>query len=448
MHMVIQHLLSHASLTHHMLRRRTIRKGREKSFMADMMNGAEPGQRFEALDGWRGICALAVALNHLWIMGHYRSVWMVNNFHLFVDYFFVLSGFVISHAYLPTLREARDVGPYLVKRFGRLYPLHLATLMLMFAYEAARMMLPGAGASAPFQGHNSWSGLTVNLFMLQGMGVLGDSQWNGPSWSISVEFFLYVAFALVLIVLGRRWLAIASFVSALCGAAILFLFSAEIMNSTYDFGYFRGLYGFFLGVLLYLNFSRLRVSFGRFGTWAEIAILLVIVTFLSVVGRDYWVMLSTPIFAVAIWIFAQHPGRISALLSAAPGRAVGKWSYSIYLWHFPILYVAAGGLKFIAGKTGWPWFGMAERPQDGARLMAFSFGSPWINDLAALVFLLAVLAVSAFSYRWIERPGQQLFRKLAERIQAGKSGTIVRRDSGERDTIAVSSRTVKARNRV
>jgi peptidoglycan/LPS O-acetylase OafA/YrhL len=378
-------------------------------------------RRYEALDGWRGICALAVALNHLWFVGHFRTMWAVNNFHLFVDYFFVLSGFVISVAYSGKLDRWSGVLPYMVRRLGRIYPLHLVTLGVFILYQAAQVLFLHRPAAEAFGGHQSLGNLLVNLLMLQGMGVSPSGSWNGPSWSISVEFFLYLTFAVAFLATRRVAFPLVALVLSALGALALRLYAPEIMDSTYDYGFARGLYGFFLGCIVYRLLLNRPAARMRFGTALEIGMLGVVAIFLSIVDRGYWSMLSTPIFAVAVWLFAQEPGAVSAALRSRMGRAMGKWSFSIYLWHYVILYILFGALKFVQPHIGKTLIVTVKRVTDGASFTGADFGSPWANDLAALLFLAVVIVIASISYPLIEKPGMRLSKRIADRIEQGRA---------------------------
>src|SRR5437762_9602227 len=83
-------------------------------------------ERFVVLDSWRGIAACLVALFHLDAYSHLYGVPFLRNSWLFVDFFFVLSGFVIAANYQQRLLEGFGVGRFLLLRLGRLYPLHFA----------------------------------------------------------------------------------------------------------------------------------------------------------------------------------------------------------------------------------------------------------------------------------------------------------------------------------
>jgi peptidoglycan/LPS O-acetylase OafA/YrhL len=105
--------------------------------------------RFKALDGWRGLCALSVALMHLTFAGNYQDVQFVNNAYLFVDFFFVLSGFVISHSTWGRLCSIQDLANFVVRRFARLWPLHVTVIAILVFIEAARAYLISVGYYSP-----------------------------------------------------------------------------------------------------------------------------------------------------------------------------------------------------------------------------------------------------------------------------------------------------------
>src|SRR5688500_7682636 len=101
--------------------------------------------RFKALDGWRGLCALSVALMHLNFAGNYQDVHFVDNAYLFVDFFFVLSGFVISHSTWDRLSSTQDLTSFVVRRFARLWPLHATVIAILVPIEAVRVYLISIG---------------------------------------------------------------------------------------------------------------------------------------------------------------------------------------------------------------------------------------------------------------------------------------------------------------
>ena len=115
--------------------------------------------------------------------------------------------------------------------------------------RSAETELPPVKGAAPFTGGNSVSALVSNLLLLNGTGIHSMLTWNGPSWSLSSEFWTYLAFGALLLLYGRHiWMALLPVV--VLAPVILDLYSPHMMDTTYDFGLVRCLYGFSAGALL------------------------------------------------------------------------------------------------------------------------------------------------------------------------------------------------------
>src|SRR5260370_28493517 len=97
-------------------------------------------QRFVVLDSWRGIAACLVALFHLDGYSHVYGVPFLRNSWLFVDFFFVLRGFVIAANYQQRLLDGFGIGRFLMLRLGRLYPLHFTMLARFSGSEDSRLL--------------------------------------------------------------------------------------------------------------------------------------------------------------------------------------------------------------------------------------------------------------------------------------------------------------------
>src|ERR1700688_3519606 len=114
--------------------------------------------RFGVLDSWRGVAALLVALFHLNVYSAIYSLDFIRNAYLFVDFFFVLSGFVITHNYADRLGTVERLGSFAIRRLGRLWPLHAVVLLAFVIVESAKAVLAWRGTSIylpPFTGNNS-----------------------------------------------------------------------------------------------------------------------------------------------------------------------------------------------------------------------------------------------------------------------------------------------------
>ena len=203
-----------------------------------------------AVNGWRGPGAIAIALAHLGIATDALSARYLFPVALLVDLFFVLSGLVIAQAYATKLSKAANIPEYVIRRFGRIWPVQAATLALLVGYEALKWAIEAFG-----HGHFSSPGFSrdgislveaipTNLLLLQSLGLHDRETWNFPSWSLSVEFVTYVAFALFCLMTPnlRRAMSVATIVASI---AILALVAPYGMRSTFDYGIFRCLAGFF-----------------------------------------------------------------------------------------------------------------------------------------------------------------------------------------------------------
>jgi peptidoglycan/LPS O-acetylase OafA/YrhL len=140
--------------------------------------------RFRVLDGWRGVAALLVALFHLNLNSDIYRLDFVRNAYLFVDFFFVLSGFVITYNYADRLGTSKELSSFVIRRFARLWPLHVVVLLAFLAVESAKFVLAARGVSfymPPFTGSNSLDTIPLNLVFAQSFGLVQHLTWNSPS---------------------------------------------------------------------------------------------------------------------------------------------------------------------------------------------------------------------------------------------------------------------------
>lgn len=136
---------------------------------------------FRTLDSWRGVAALLVALFHLNVYSALYSLDFVRNGYLFVDFFFVLSGFVITHSYAHRLGTPEELGAFAIKRLGRLWPLHVVVLLAFVIAESGKALMAARGASffiPPFTGPNSLDTIAINLVFAQSIGIVPHLTWN------------------------------------------------------------------------------------------------------------------------------------------------------------------------------------------------------------------------------------------------------------------------------
>ena len=189
--------------------------------------------------------SLAVVLHHF----RYGSLLSDNAFirhgYLMVDFFFVLSGFVIALNYANRLSSPAELASFQRRRFWRLYPLHLFTLLIFFGIECLKYIFEqktGIISNNPAFVVSDAKAFLANLFLLQGV-VLSEPGFNIPSWSISVEFWTYLIFASTMGLLRHRmrW----SLVLAGLAAIILLALEGGQLQTDPIFAIIRCIFSFF-----------------------------------------------------------------------------------------------------------------------------------------------------------------------------------------------------------
>lgn len=379
-----------------------------------MDDGMEERQvRFDALDSWRGIAALVVGLFHFQAQGYFYDLPIVRHGNLAVPFFFVLSGFVITHAYRNSLNDRGDGIRFVVRRFGRLYPLHFFTLMVLVALETLKLVASNFGfnsSEGPFQNSNSVSALVANLFLLHAVIPFPDVSWNAASWSISTEFYTYLIFLAVYLATPRRHRVISAAVMfCLSGGFLLYLErTVPGLNVAAGMGMAQCVFGFFTGNLTYEAYLRLRERPFLAGTVPELVATAMMVLLFWYKPR--FISGDIIAFGVVIFLFAMQGGAISRWLCNRVLQRLGELSYSIYLLHFIVFALLFVAIRLIQAKTGWPLLAM----HDGLEVMRF--GPRWLMDVVALAYVGVVLVLAAMTYRWIEVPGRRYFNGIANRI--------------------------------
>ena len=378
------------------------------------------GRRFVVLDSWRGICALMVALFHFTVRGHYVASSFGAHAFLFVDFFFVLSGFVMAQAYGARLDGPASARDFLIRRIGRVWPLHVFVLLALIGLELVKLRLShGAEGveNAAFTGRTAASLILPNALLVHSLGFLRIDAWNIPSWSISVEMVAYLAFAAGMLGFRRAFtgFAIAMVVGSM---AVLLAFTPRDLNVSYDFGLFRCLGGFFLGCLAHAAWSRWEAPplaprlHDALEIWA-----VVLMAVLLVFAQDTLAFLAAPFFALLVCLFAGEHGVVSRLLRSAPLVLLGVLSYSIYLVHFPVFDATAKALSVLQNRTDLSLLG-TWRTADGRVLVGLDFGNPWLMDLVSAGLLVVTVLLALLTYRLVEMPGRRFFARLV----AGQGG--------------------------
>lgn len=391
-------------------------------------------ERFVVLDSWRGIAACLVALFHLEAYGnlvysHLHGVPLLNNAWLFVDFFFVLSGFVIAANYQQRLLEGFGMGRFLLLRLGRLYPLHFTMLALGVAVKLLLLGVPSLtsvtqAAPAPFTSpQEAPDTILANLLLIHGLHLYDFFTWNAQSWSISTEFYTYVIFAVCVAGLRKHgWIAL--LVALIGGPILVATLSEHNMATEYDWGIIRCVYGFAAGVVAWNVYRRWRDKLKRWlsGSIAEWGAIGLIFAFVSASGTTLLSLAAPYVFGLVVLVFAFEAGTASAILRLRPLVLLGTLSYSIYMTHFFIArrMVDAGRALEKLGLVD-PF---TRREIDGRQLEVLGT-QLWHGDLAYPVFLAVVIVVSYYTYRWVEQPGRAWVRdRIRPRQRAAAAGGL------------------------
>ena len=386
--------------------------------------------RYDALDSWRGICAVMVMIYHFAIASHFYTVDFVRNAYLFVDFFFVLSGFVIAINYQDRLMSGFGVGKFMLLRFGRVWPLHAFMLGCFILLELVVFNWPDLQAAIGRNGFDgetfSFAAIGTNLLLAHSLpGVHEDVTWNGPSWSISVEFYSYLIFAVGIAILARlpksTTLLTISMIAILLAAPVVIYNLGERQNIflTTGGGLVRCIFGFAGGVLAAMIFTRWKAPIVRLfsdrmrATVIELVTVSVIIIFVDWVGITSYNLVAPYLFLVVILVFAPQGGWVSWALTRGPLLFLGALSYSIYLVHYivqAILYMTNSMVYSRTGKELFTRLGgyeeaYADVPRD--RL--------WTGDVYVIGISILVIALSVLTYNHIEKPGRDLVRGLVRR---------------------------------
>ena len=373
--------------------------------------------RLVALDSLRGLCALMVVLLHINSASHISEATFVRQSWLFVDFFFVLSGFVIAFVYLDKIESPAALVEFVIRRFGRLWPLHAFVLLLFVASECLKLGLSHAGGlpthEPPFSGHYTPGAIAANLLLVHSLGLYHLETWNGPSWSISVEFYTYLVFA-VGCLFARRRIAVVALCLIALSILVLGLWAPDYLGTTVIFGMERCLYGFFLGVLTALAFRALR----RRKTPLPIptaleagSVALVVALVLGCSASEALTMLAPPVFAGVVLVFAFQSGWLSRLLLTPGFTWLGDRSYAIYMVHAFVIEFLNRALMVAGGLTG--FHAVTPMPVAGGVADLVFIHDRFTTDLFVLLYVAIVLVGADLAHRAVEQPGRGFFNRLA-----------------------------------
>ena len=345
---------------------------------------------YDILDGLRGIAALMVIVYHVFECFDWTPV---PHGYLAVDFFFVLSGFVIGYAYDSRWNEGLTVGNFFKRRLIRLHPMVVIGVLI--------------GALCFFlQGSVRWDGSHVSVgwvmvAMLMGMlmlplwpGAAADVRGNGelfplngPTWSLFFEYIGNILYALLLRRLPTRWLAV---LAAVSGSYLAYIAVGDgylgVGWSMDDGGLWTGLvrmlFPYTMGMLMARVFCPLK---GVGGTFWLCAVIIFLVGCLPLMLGD-----------LQPWQNGLYDA-LCVILVRRVSHFLGELSYPLYAVHYPLMYLFYAHIGF-----------------DGNLVPIARMNDVWHVAIALPV---ACILLAWLCWRFYDRPVRRYFMK-ASRINS------------------------------
>lgn len=352
-------------------------------------------KNFVALDTLRTILAVGVALGHYFYWNNTPTLFP-QSFFLAVDFFFVLSGFVITQSVLADKAGDTDqfIRKFFLRRIFRLWPLYS---VLFIAASSVLIFEFGRDVDPVYY-------FITSFFLLQSIGFdagakhIFQATTIGIAWSISVEFWVGLIYFPIIFSCRRRLTLVAMSCGVIAIFALLILvnFSPLALNVNlqrvgviFTLGSVRGVLGFALGTLAFLfykNIEKYRIS-AKTATFIEIFLIGVLCSLYARNGYNHQNDYVAPmIFAASIVTVAVGVGALSRFLSASIFHAFRPLSYSIYLIH--PFYIYAWGF----------------------------FRIPYNHELA-LLYIFLVVSSAVILYAVVEKPSIALGKRVVSHLR-------------------------------
>lgn len=376
--------------------------------MIDSKGSSTPSRIIRSHTGLRGIAASSVFMFHLYELEGLKWGLNIKFFLPFlwggpaVDLFFILSGFILNYVYL-SKNKPIDWRVYFVARVARIAPLYYITLLIsphqLGVFFKVLLCFP---KYAVWFGFKFIAIIVLNLLMLAGLIYGFHYVINPPSWSISVEMVLYATMFPLLARFAKKLNQGMIWIIFMISLLMLYSCHGHVLPQfIYDWPWTflgRGVFGFTIGFFIcsVIRNNKLpkAMSFG-FVRALLLYGLTPVVYLLSINGvlPDGTLVLIFPILVIYT---ALNERAYGGVLACRPLQWIGDRSYSIYLWHYPIL----------------AYYG--KLPKEFAELK---------YPLSALVncslMILIVISVSGVSYRYFEIPCREFIRRFGTNKPVG-----------------------------
>lgn len=346
-------------------------------------------RRLPALTSMRFFAAAWVVAMHFswWLPGKGDNLPLLSRGGMAVDFFFMLSGFVLAHAHHEAIvTHQLKARVFLIRRLARIYPMHLATIgfyvVMIGAAAVLAMPLPNP------ERYGVWQ-LILNVTLLHALQAHDAGAWNYPSWSISAEWIAYLLFPMIARPLLADRLPV-GVKAAGCSVLVILAWSISpvLLGSSFfhlhsNFGWFRILPEFALGIALY--------EYGRVTAMPALASSLTIAALVVLLGVLAWFELEVAMLvplALLVLSGAELARAGSGTLASPVLVYAGDASYALYMVHLPVATVVLRGVRGAGGMT-----------------------PLWALPVAGLL----AVALALFAHRLVEAPGSRLIMRLLSR---------------------------------
>lgn len=355
-------------------------------------------EKLLALESLRGIAAISVAFFHFKIGSHFNNAFVSNSW-LMVDFFFVLSGFVIALNYTDRIQSSNDFLVFQKKRFLRLFPLHFVMLIVFLCIEFAKYIVEIKFGIISANGgafeDSDLPAFIANLLLLQNW-VIPQLTFNYPSWSISAEFITYAVFGcIVLLTRGKLYLLTPMLIIGVLAFGLLL--SCFGMHTDNVSGPLRCLYSFSIGAITFLLYRQLVNSHSIKNSTAPLGVLLVNILVVTFYGsKNFSYVELIPIlfgFSILVVALSRKENAINRFLGQKWLVYLGTISYGIYMIHAFVWWVFNQILRFVF---------KFERVTASDGGVNFYVENVYLADLISILGISLVIILAHISYKHIE----------------------------------------------
>lgn len=312
---------------------------------------------FKILDGLRGVAAIMVISMHIMesFAGGDATKMYINHGYLAVDFFFLLSGFVIAHAYDDRWNNM-SIKDFFKRRLIRLHPMIIIGMTvgaICFYFSASTVVFPPIGSTPVWK---------LILTMLIGytlipipvsMDIRGWAEMHpldGPAWTLFFEYIANILYALVLRRASKPVLAVLTLIAAVAliqygvnGGRGDLIGGWSLTAEQLRIGFTRLCYPFLAGMLL----SRITKAGNMGNTFIWCSLLLIITLALPRIGGSntahFWMnglyesLTIIVVFPLVVFLGASGNIKNNSLANAC--RFLGDISYPVYIIHYPFIYI-------------------------------------------------------------------------------------------------------------